>query len=438
MARKGQVVTDMIDVTTSALAAGGSEFDREPSVEQLAVQLMDRARDEGVSLIGPGGLLAGLTKTVLESALEGELTEHLGYDPYDVAGRHSGNSRNGTRKKTVLTEVGPIELEVPRDRAGSFEPVMVPKRRRRLNGVDALVCSLSAKGLTHGEICAHMAEIYGAEMSKETVTRITDRVIEGMTVWQNRPLDVVYPVIFVDAIYVKIREGQVANRPIYVVIGVTVDGIRDILGLWVGDGGEGAKYWAHVLTEIKNRGTKDVCILVCDGLSGLPEAVSSVWPQTIVQACIVHLLRNSFRYASRKDWTAISRGLRPVYTAPTEAAALDRLGEFSARWEARYPAIVRLWENAWAEFVPFLAFEPEVREVIYTTNAIESVQARIRRAIKARGHFPTEQAALKCVYLAVMSLDPTGTGRRRWSNRWKPALNAFTVAFPDRIIRTTK
>jgi putative transposase len=431
-------VTDTIDLRSTEVTPAGLELEGEPSLEQLAVQLMDRAHDQGVSLIGPGGLLAGLTKTVLESALEGELTEHLGYDPYEVTGHHSGNSRNGTRKKTVLTEVGPIEVEVPRDRAGSFEPVIVPKRRRRLNGVDALVCSLSAKGLTHGEICAHMREIYGAEISKETVTRITDRVIEGMIAWQNRPLDPVYPVVFVDAIYVKIREGQVANRPVYVVIGVTVDGIRDILGLWVGDGGEGAKYWAHVLTEIKNRGTKDVCILVCDGLSGLPEAVASVWPQTIVQACIVHLLRNSFRYASRKDWTAISRDLKPIYTAPTEAAALDRFAEFCGRWEARYPAIVRLWENAWAELVPFLSFQPEVREVIYTTNAIESVQARIRRAVKARGHFPTEQAALKCVYLAVMSLDPTGTARRRWSNRWKPALNAFTIAFPDRIITSTK
>jgi putative transposase len=435
--RKGQVVTDTIDLTSGASPFGGSE-PAAPSLEQLAVQLMDRARDEGVSLVGPGGLLSGLTKTVLESALEGELTEHLGYDPYDPAGHRSGNSRNGVRKKTVLTEIGPVELEVPRDRAGTFEPVIVPKRRRRLNGVDALVCSLSAKGLTHGEICAHLAEIYGAEISKESITRITDRVLEGMSQWQNRPLDAVYPVIFVDAIYVKIREGQVANRPIYVVIGVTVDGIRDILGLWVGDGGEGAKFWAHILTEIKNRGTKDVCILVCDGLSGLPEAVASVWPQTVVQACVVHLLRNSFRYAGRKDWTAIARDLKPIYTAPTEAAALDRLADFSARWEARYPAIVRLWENAWAEFVPFLAFDNEVREVIYTTNAIESVQARIRKAVKARGHFPTEQAALKCVYLAVMSLDPTGTARRRWSNRWKPALNAFTVAFPDRIITTRK
>ena len=354
-------MTDMIEATSSESVTGGPQADARLSVEQLAVELMARARDEGVSLVGPGGLLAGLTKTVLESALEGEMTEHLGYDAYDPAGHHSGNSRNGTRTKTVITEIGPVDMEVPRDRAGSFEPVIVPKRRRRLGGVDAMVLSLSAKGLTHGEICAHLAEIYGAKVSKETITRITDRVLEGMTEWQNRPLDSVYPVIFIDAIVVKIREGQVANRPIYVAIGVTADGARDILGLWAGEGGEGAKYWAHVLTEIKNRGAKDVCIVVCDGLSGLPDAVGSVWPQAIVQACVVHLLRNSFRYASRKDWPAIAKDLKPIYTAATEAAALDRLAEFSGRWEARYPAIVKLWENAWAEFVPFLSFDTEIR-----------------------------------------------------------------------------
>jgi len=288
-----------------------------------------------------------------------------------------------------------------------------------------MVCSLSAKGLTHGEISAHLAEVYGAEVSKETITRITDRVLEGMVEWQNRPLDPVYPVVFIDAIVVKIREGQVANRPIYVAVGVTVDGTRDILGLWAGDGGEGAKYWHHVLTEIKNRGTKDVCIVVCDGLSGLPDAVSSVWSQAIVQTCVIHLLRNSFRYAGRRDWPAIAKDLKPIYTAPTEAIALERFVEFSTRWEAKYPAIVGLWEHAWAEFVPFLSFDPEIH-------------ARIRKAVKARGHFPTEQAALKCVYLAVMSLDPTGKGRQRWTNRWKPALNAFTMAFPNRIINTGK
>jgi putative transposase len=433
-------VTNTIDKTTCP-APPVSQATSEPDtgaggsgrIEDMAVALMERARADGVNLVGPGGLLQGLAKGVLESALEAELDEHLGYGPYDRAGHHSGNSRNGARPKTVLTDIGPIELEVPRDRAGTFEPVIVPKRKRRLGGVDQLVCSLSAKGLTHGEICAHLAEVYGAQVSKETVSRITDRVLEGMVDWQNRPLDRVYPVVFIDAIVVKIRDGQVANRPIYVAIGVNTDGERDILGLWAGDGGEGAKYWHHVLTEIRNRGVADVCILVCDGLTGLPDAVSSVWPRTIVQTCVIHLLRNSFKYASRKDWPAMAKALKPVYTAPTESAALERFMEFSEAWETRYPAIVKLWENAWAEFVPFLSFHPEIRTVIYTTNAIESLNARFRRAVKARGHFPTEQAALKCLYLTVISLDPTGRGRQRWSNRWKAALNAFSIRFDGRL-----
>lgn len=407
-------------------------------LEAEAARLMERARAEGVSLVGPGGLLAGLTKNLLESALEAELDDHVGYGPYEVAGRNSGNSRNGSRSKTVLTEAGPVDIEVPRDRAGTFEPQIVRKRQRRLGGVDAMVCSLSAKGLTHGEVSAHLAEIYGAQVSKETVSRITDRVMEGMAEWQNRPLDRVYPVVFVDAIVVKIRDGAVANRPVYVAVGVSVDGERDILGLWAGEGGEGAKYWHQVLTEIKNRGVADVCILVCDGLTGLADAVSAVWPQSIVQTCVVHLLRNTFRYASRRDWSAIAKDLKPIYTAPTESAAHDRLAEFAQRWEGKYPAIIRLWESAWAEFVPFLAFDAEIRTVIYTTNAIESINARIRKAVKARGHFPNETAAMKCIYLAVMSLDPTGVGRKRWTNRWKPALNAFTVAFPGRILATGK
>ena len=420
-------------------SAGASVLVETPvPIEEMAVALMERAREQGVALVGPGGLLQGLAKTVIESALEAELTEHVGYKPYDPAGHHAGNSRNGFRSKTVITDIGPLDIDVPRDRDGSFEPQLVRKRQRRLGGVDTLVCSLSAKGLTHGEIAAHLKEIYGAEVSKETITRITDRVLEGMVEWQNRPLDRVYPVIFVDAIVVKIREGQVANRPIYVALGVTVDGERDILGLWAGDGGEGAKYWHHVLTEIKNRGTADVCIVICDGLTGLPDAVSSVWPRAIVQQCVVHLLRNSFRYASRRDWPAVAKALKPVYTAPTEAAALERLAEFAAVWEARYPAIVKLWENAWAEFVPFLSFHPEIRQVIYTTNAIESLNARFRRAVRARGHFPTEQAAMKCLYLTVMSLDPTGRGRQRWTNRWKAALNAFSIVFEGRIIGAGK
>ena len=403
--------------------------------EQLIAQLAGRARAEGLRLTGEDGLLSRLTKVVVESALEGEMDDHLGYGKHDPAGRDGGNSRNGTRVKTLVTEAGPVEVAVPRDRASSFEPKIVAKRQRRLSGVDDLVISLSAKGLTHGEICAHLAEIYGAQVSKQTISTITDRVMEGMGEWQNRPLDPVYPVIFIDCIHVKIRDGQVANRPIYVALAVTVDGTRDVLGLWAGEhgDGEGAKYWLRVLTEIKNRGTTDCCIVVCDGLKGLPDAISQVWPQTLVQTCIVHLLRNSFRYASRKDWAAIAKDLKPVYTAPSEQAALDRFAEFSEKWEKRYPAIVRLWTNAWAEFVPFLAFDTEIRTVICTTNAIESINARIRRAVNARGHFPNEQAALKCVYLAIMSLDPTGKGRKRWSNRWKKALNAFEITFDGRL-----
>ncbi len=302
-----------------------------------------------------------------------------------------------------------------------------------MTGVEDLVVSLVAKGLTTGEVQAHLAEIYGAEVSRQTISTITDRVLEGLAAWQSRPLDAVYPVLFIDAIQVKIRDGQVANRPIYVALGVTVDGERDILGLWAGDGGEGAKYWLHVLTEIKNRGVADVCIVVCDGLAGLPDAIATVWPAAVTQTCVVHLLRNSFRYASRKDWATIAKDLRPIYTAPTEAAALEALASFAAAWEARYPAIIRLWEHAWAEFVPFLAFHAEIRTVIATTNAIESLNARFRRSVKARGHFPNEQAALKHLYLTVVSLDPTGRGRRRWTNRWKAALNAFDIAFDGRV-----
>jgi len=403
--------------------------------EQLAARLVEQARSQGISLVGPDGLLQRVTKLVLEGALGGELTDHLGYDHSDPAGRNGGNSRNGTRAKTVLTEIGPVQLEVPRDRDASFQPTIVRKRQRRLGGMEDLVVSLVAKGLTTGEVAAHLAEVYGTQVSRQTVSTITDRVLEGLSEWQNRPLDAVYPVLFIDAIQVKIRDGSVANRPIYVALGVTCDGERDILGLWAGEhgDGEGAKYWLRVLAELKNRGVGDVCIVVCDGLKGLPEAIEQVWPQAVTQTCIVHLLRNSFRYASRRDWAAIARDLKPVYTAASEAEAMERFADFSGTWEARYPAIVRLWEHAWAEFVPFLAFDREIRTVIATTNAIESLNARFRRSVKARGHFPNEQAALKHLYLTVVSLDPTGRGRRRWTNRWKAALNAFDITFDGRV-----
>jgi transposase-like protein len=415
--------------------AGAGDGRVDVSDEELARQLAERARAEGVSLTGPGGLLGRLTKVVLESALDGEMDAHLGYRKHDPAGAGSGNSRNGHRAKTVLTETGPVQISVPRDRDSSFAPTIVPKRARRLGGIDDMVISLVAKGLTTGEVQAHLAEIYGAEVSRETISTITDRVLDGLAEWQSRPLDAVYAVLFLDAIYVKIRDGQVANRPIYVALGVTADGERDILGLWAGEhgDGEGAKYWLRVLTEIKNRGTADVLMVVCDGLKGFPEAIAATWPRAVTQTCIVHLLRNSFRYASRRDWDKIAKDLRPVYTAATEAEALDRFAGFAGTWEARYPAIIKLWEGAWAEFTPFLAFDREIRTLITTTNAIESLNARFRRSVKARGHFPTEQAALKHLYLVVISLDPTGRGRQRWSNRWKAALNAFDITFDGRL-----
>jgi putative transposase len=421
----------MTDVTTDE----GAEPGLSAADEQLLRELTERARAGGLKLTGEGGLLGKLTKMVVEGALEGEMDDHLGYSKHAAEGRNSGNSRNGHRAKTVLTEAGPVEFSVPRDRDSSFEPRIVAKRQRRLTGVEDMVISLSAKGLTHGEISSHLQEIYGAEVSKQTITAITDRVMEGMAEWQSRPLDPVYAVVFIDAIQVKVREGQVANRPVYLALGVTADGTRDILGLWAGEhgDGEGAKFWLRVLSEIKNRGTRDVLMVVCDGLKGLPDAVNSVWEKTIVQTCIVHLLRNSFKYASKRDWAEVAKDLKPVYTAPSEAAALDAFAEFSGKWEKRYPAIIRLWENAWAEFTPFLQFDNEIRTVICTTNAIESINARLRRAVNARGHFPTEQAALKCLYLAVMSLDPTGKGRKRWSNRWKGALNAFDITFDGRL-----
>lgn len=402
--------------------------------QQAAAELVRLAKERGLSLTGPEGLLKQLTKTVLETSLNEEMTEHLGYEKHDAPPEGAGNVRNGTRAKTVLTEhSGPVEIEVPRDRAGTFEPQIVKKRQRRLSGVDEVVLSLYAKGLTSGEISAHFAEIYGASVSKETISRITDKVIEEMTEWVHRPLETTYAAIFIDAIVVKVRDGQVANRPFYAAIGVTLAGERDVLGLWAGQGGEGAKFWMSVLIDLKNRGVSDTFFVVCDGLKGLPEVVSNVWPQAIVQTCIIHLLRNTFRLTSRKDWDALKRDLRPIYTAVNATAARAAFDDLAQKWGQRYGAVVRLWENAWAEFIPFLDYDVEIRQVICSTNAIESLNARYRRAIKARGHFPTEQAALKCLYLVTRSLDPTGKGRARWTVRWKPALNAFAITFGDRF-----
>ena len=408
---------------------------REPTAEErVAEELVARAREQGLSLTGPDGLLKQLTKTVLETALNQELTEHLGHDKHGVAGNEAGNVRNGSRPKTVLTEgSGQVPIEVPRDRDGSFEPQIVKKRQRRLTGVDEMVLSLYAKGLTTGEISAHFAEIYGASVSKETISRITDKVLDEMTDWCSRPLDEIYAAIFVDAVMVKVRDGQVANRPIYAAIGVTLAGEKDILGLWAGTGGEGAKFWMSVLTDLKNRGIRDVFFVVCDGLKGLPEVVGNVWPQAIVQTCIIHLIRNTFRLASKRDWDPLRRDVKPIYTAVNAGAARAALDDLAANWGQRYPAIIRLWENSWEQFIPFLDYDLEIRKVLSSTNAIESLNARYRRAVKARGHFPTEQAALKCLYLVTRSLDPTGRGKARWAMRWKPVLNAFAITFGDRF-----
>jgi putative transposase len=359
----------------------------EPSAEAAAAaELVRLAKEQGLSLTGPDGLLKQLTKAVLETALNEEMTEHLGYPKREpAAGGGSGNVRNGNRSKTVLTDAtGHVEIEVPRDRAGTFEPQIVKKRQRRLTGVDEIVLSLYAKGLTTGEISAHFAEIYGASVSKETVSRITDKVIEEMNDWSVRPLDAVYAAVFIDAIVVKVRDGQVANRPVYAAIGVTLDGEKDILGLWAGTGGEGAKFWMSVLTDLRNRGVKDVFFLVCDGLKGLPGVVETVWPLTIVQTCIIHLIRNTFRLTGRQDSDAIKRDIKQIYTAPNADAALAALDDLEEKWGTKYRAMIRLWRNAWTEFIPFLDYDVEIRTVICSTNAIESMNARYRRAVRAR------------------------------------------------------
>jgi len=404
--------------------------------ERAAIrELVIAARARGEDLTGPGGLLKLLTKTVLETALEEELSEHLGYDKHAVEGRNRGNSRNGKRSKTVVTDaVGPVEIEVPRDRDGTFAPVIVGKRQRRLGDVDTVVLSLYAKGLTTGEISAHFAEVYGASVAKDTVSRITDAVVEDMQAWCSRPLQPVYAAIFIDAIFVKVRDGQVGNRPFYAAIGVDLRGQRDVLGLWAGHGsGESAKFWLAVLTELKNRGVVDVFFIVCDGLKGLPDSANAVFPLATVQSCVIHLIRGTFRYASKRYWEALAKDLRPIYTAATAQDAWAAFEQLEETWGQRYPAIPKLWRAAWETFTPFLAYDVEIRRVLSSTNAIESLNARYRRAVTAKGHFPTEQAALKTLYLVTRSLDPKGTGQARWITRWKPALNAFAITYADRM-----
>jgi transposase-like protein len=402
---------------------------------ELADELLARAEAGGVELLGPDGLLSQVTKSVLERALAEEMTGHLGYEKHDPAGRGSGNSRNGAAGKTVLTDVGAVDLQVPRDRAGSFDPQIVRKGQTRLRGFNERIIALYARGMTVRDIRAHLREIYGVAVSPDLISRVTDGVVEELAEWQSRPLDAVFPVIFIDALMVKIRDGVVTNRAVYLAIGIDCEGAKQVLGLWVGPTtGESAKFWLSVLSEVKARGVADVCIVCCDGLTGLPDAISVVWPQAVVQLCVVHLIRASLRYASRKHWAPLAKDLRPVYTAADEQAAAAALEAFAATWAGRYPAIVRLWRAHWAEFTPFLAFPPEVRRVIYTTNLIESVNSRLRKVTRNRGQFPSEQAALKVLYLAVRNLEEfrgPNTGIR--SSGWKQALQAFTIYFEGRI-----
>jgi transposase-like protein len=404
-----------------------------PTEQMLAEQLVARAREEGIDLVGPNGFLTRITKSVLEAALDVEMTDHLGYEAHDPTGRGSGNSRNGTTRKTVHTDVGPVTIDVPRDRAGDFEPVVVAKHQRRLDGFNESILSLYAKGLTTGEIADHLREIYGADVSRDTISRVTDAVNQEVAEWQQRPLDRVYPVVFIDAIVVKIRDGAVANRPIYVALGITLEGERDVLGLWVGNGGEGSKHWLGVLSELKNRGVDDVLIVCCDGLTGLPEAITAIWPRADVQTCVVHLVRNTLRYTARQNWAKVTTDLRRVYTAPSLDAASERFAEFEEKWGSKYPAVIRLWRDSWDEFIPFLSFPAEVRSMIYTTNTIESLNARLRRSTRVRGHFPNEQSAIKVLYLTIRRSDGRGGNVVGIVRGWKSILNTLALHYPDRI-----
>jgi len=405
------------------------------SLALVADQLVAQAQTDGVALTGEGGLLTGLIQRVLQGALEAEITEHLGYEPHAVEGRGSGNSRNGRYPKTVRTEVGDVRVEVPRDRNGTFEPVTVPIGQRRLSGLDQMIISLYAKGLTTGDIAAHLFDVYDQTVDRSTISRITDAIVEDMNSWQSRPLDSIYPVVLVDGIRIKIRDGTVTNRTVYVAMGINMDGQRDILGLWVGPtGGESPKFWFSVMTELKNRGIVDVLVLCCDGLKGLPDAARATWPLVDVQLCVVHLVRNSLRYASKQHWGKITKQLKAIYTAPSLDAAEIEFDEFAGQWEDKYPAMIKSWRDTWEDFIPFLEFPVELRKIVYSTNAIESLNARFRKAAVRRGHFPTEQAAMKVLYLVSIERRKNRTNPTGQINGWKSILNALTMHYSDRLV----
>jgi putative transposase len=380
-------------------------------------------------LTGDDGLFKQLKKALIERVLGAELTDHLGYEKGDPAGRKTGNSRNGHSSKTVLTEDGAMDLQVPRDRAGSFEPQLVPKGQTRLDGFDGKIISLYARGLTVREIQGHLQDLYGVEVSPDLISRVTDAVLEEVREWQGRPLDPVYPVVFFDALRVKIRdEGLVKNKAVYVALALDGEGHKHVLGLWI-EQSEGAKFWLKVMNDLKTRGVQDILIAVVDGLKGFPEAIGAAFPETVVQTCIVHLIRSSLAFVSWKDRRTIMPDLKAIYRAETAEAAQDRLAEFEGKWGSRYPAIGQAWRRAWDHVIPLFAFPPAIRKMIYTTNAVESLHRSLRKIIKTRGSFPTDEAATKLLYLAIQN---AGVHWRR-PVEWTAAMGQFAILFGDRF-----
>ena len=380
-------------------------------------------------IAGPGGLLAELTKRLLERAMEVELTDHLGYETHQEPPGGAENQRNGSTGKTLMTEHGPVALDTPRDRNGSFEPKIVRKRQRRFVGFDEKILALYSRGLSTRDISAHLQEIYGVKVSRELISKVTDAVMDDVREWAKRPLEDIYPIVFLDCMVLKIREGgSVQRRALYLALGVTLDGDRDVLGMWFQET-EGAKFWMQVLNDLKTRGVRDILIACVDGLTGFPDAIEAIFPKTTVQTCIVHLIRASLRYVPRREREQVARGLKPIYTAIDSDQAQAELEAFDEKWGQRFPVITQTWLNAWENVIPFLAFPDEVRRVIYTTNAIEALNRQLRKAIKTKGSFPTEDAARKLVYLALQNAVPQWTRTRNWT----AALLAFKIHFGDRV-----
>ena len=401
---------------------------REQLSDEVVDQLLAGARSEE-EIVGPGGVLAQLTKRLVERAMSVELTEHLGYERHQEPPGGSGNTRNGSTAKTLATEHGPVEVRTPRDRQGTFEPQIVRKGQRRFEGFDDKILALYSRGLSTRDIEAHLAEIYGVKVGRDLISRVTDAVMDDVREWQQRPLDDVYPVLFLDALVLKVREGgTVQRRACYLALGVTVDGERDVLGMWFQET-EGAKFWMQVINELKQRGVQDILLCCVDGLKGFPEAIEAIYPQTVVQTCIVHLIRHSLRYVPRREREQVARDLKPIYTAVDADSAQAALEAFDEKWGQRFPVITQAWLNAWEYVTPFLAFPPELRRVVYTTNAIEALNRQLRKAIKTKGHFPNEEAARKLIYLAIVNAVPPWTRTRNWTT----ALLAFKIHFGDRL-----